>query len=417
MIDEYLNQLKSVQYIAKAIPFFFLLIGIEAIFSYLRKKDLYNFHDSINDLSCGIIQQMFEVFIRVGILSLYIYIFLNYKFFQIPFDSPISWILCFVLTDFFYYCFHRASHEISFIWGSHLPHHQSEEYNLTVALRQGTFEHLFSSFFFLPMALIGFDPIMYYSCFELMTIYQFWIHTRAIKKMGFYDSIFNSPSNHRVHHGKNQIYIDKNYGGVFVIWDKIFGTYQKETEEPVYGTVKPLQSWNPLKANLEYWLNITSNFIKANGLKNKFFVLIKSPAWDYQNPDKPFDIPYVEAKTYNKYRTKINMNLNLYTIFQFIPITFFATIYLEKVESFLLIEKIIFSLIVVISLVNLGGLFERKNWFLKSEFFRLIFIFSIINFSYIFQLNNNIKLLISGIIILSLLFIFRYKEDINYEYK
>jgi alkylglycerol monooxygenase len=412
MYESYLNELKNVQYIAKAIPFFFLFIGLEVIFSYFKKKDFYNFHDSINDLSCGIIQQIIEVFVKIGLLSIYIYLFINFRIFEIPLDSPVAWIICFIMTDFFYYCFHRASHEISFIWGSHLPHHQSEEYNLTVALRQGTFEHMFSSFFFLPLAVVGFHPLMYYSCFEIMTIYQFWIHTRAINKMGTYELIFNTPSHHRVHHGKNPIYIDKNYGGVFIIWDRLLGTYQDETEEPVFGTVEPLQSWNPLKANLYYWWHILTSLFKAKGLKNKLFVLIKSPAWNYENPDVPFDIPDVKAETYQKYRTKIPMGLNIYALLQFIPLTAAATVYLESAEKFMFSEKIIISLLVIITLVNLGGLFEQKKWALSSEFLRLCLVFAGINFIPVFPEFESLKYGISIIMIFFIIWILKYKTSL-----
>lgn len=363
----------KVELIAKAVPFFFTLIGIEILLNFITKKNYYRLNDSINDLSCGISQQVFEIFGKILVIGAYIFIYSKFALFNIPLDSPIAWVLCFILVDLGYYWFHRASHEISFIWGSHIPHHQSEEYNLTVALRQGTFENVFSSFFYLPLALIGFNPIMFISCHQIDTIYQFWVHTRFVNRIGFLEMILNTPSHHRVHHGKNPIYIDKNYGGFFIIWDKIFGTYQEETEEVVYGTVVPLSSFNPIWANIHYWIELFKKSANSKGF-NKLKVFFRKPGWNPESKDYAYEIPYVSADTYQKYDPKTPLWVNIYVLLQFIPITTIATYFLDHNFRFNNSEKFIITFFIFLGLINLGALLENKKWAYISEIMR-IFLF------------------------------------------
>jgi alkylglycerol monooxygenase len=368
----------KVDYINIAIPFFFLLIGIEIVFSLARKKGFYRLNDSINDLSLGIGEQVTEVFIRAMFLAVYVYLYTNYRVLEISLNSAVAWVICFIAVDFCYYWFHRLSHEVSIIWGSHVPHHQSEEYNLTVALRQGTFERCFSTLFYFPLAVIGFPPVLYLVNVQLNTIYQFWVHTRAIGKLGFLEKIFNTPSHHRVHHGKNPIYIDRNFGGVFIIWDKIFGSFQEEQEEVVFGTVKPLNSWNPIWANIEFWYGLSKRAMQAPRLKDKFIIWFKGPGWDPANPDVPLPIPEVQAATFKRYNPEIPLGLSLYALFQFIPSTFIVTVFLKQADNLMLSEKVGFVLLTLFTLLNLGAIFELKKWVLPAEIIRMLIIFSII---------------------------------------
>jgi alkylglycerol monooxygenase len=360
----------DVELISKAVPFFFLSIGIEAALDIITKRKYYRLNDSLNDLSCGISQQIFEIFAKVLVIGAYIWIYKNYSLFNISLDSPFAWVICFILVDFGYYWFHRASHEVSFIWGSHIPHHQSEEYNLTVALRQGTFENVFSSFFYLPIALLGFNPVMFIACHQIDTIYQFWVHTRFVKRIGFLENILNTPSHHRVHHGKNPIYIDKNYGGFFIIWDKLFGTYQEETEEVVYGTVKPLNSFNPIWANIHYWIDLVNKSRSAKGF-NKIRVFYKGPGWNPDDPNNDFEIPHVDVATFKRYDPKVPLWLNIYILLQFLPMTAISTYFLENNQKFNNNEKILITSYIFLSLINIGALLENKKWAYILEIIRI----------------------------------------------
>jgi alkylglycerol monooxygenase len=169
---------------------------------------------------------------------------------------PLTWVFALILGDFIYYWWHRASHRINFMWAGHVIHHQSEEYNLSTALRQSWITQVTAAIFFLPMAVIGIPFEVYFGAVSLNLLYQFWIHTRVIKKMGPFEWVFNTPSHHRVHHGVNPEYLDKNYAGILIIWDRMFGTFIEEEAEVIYGTVKPIQTWNPIRNNLEYWMEL-----------------------------------------------------------------------------------------------------------------------------------------------------------------
>ncbi|HTM99937.1 MAG TPA: sterol desaturase family protein, partial [Pedobacter sp.] len=245
----------KVDYIALSVPVFFILIGIELAYAFYKKLKYYRFNDSISNLSQGIGSQITGLFVKTLLFFGYKYIFENWRLFDLP-TTIWVWILLFIGVDFFYYWFHRMSHQVNALWAAHIVHHQSEEYNLTVALRQSWFQSWFAWVFYLPLAFIGFDPIMFVTLSAFNTLYQFWIHTRAIKHMGFLEHILNTPSHHRVHHGSNPKYIDKNHAGSLIIWDKMFGTFQKEEEEVYFGITTPLASWNPVWANFHYWVEL-----------------------------------------------------------------------------------------------------------------------------------------------------------------
>ncbi|MFN4152885.1 MAG: sterol desaturase family protein, partial [Candidatus Sericytochromatia bacterium] len=169
----------EINLISYAVPIFFTCIFLEALYSFLKNRSLYRINDSINSLSCGVTEQVIEVFLKAILYFQYSYIFNNFRVFELG-DSWITWISCFVILDLVYYFFHRVAHEITIVWGSHNPHHQSEEYNLTTALRQGTFQNLFSNIFYCLLAVIGFKPVMLLVCLQLNLIYQFFIHTIAV---------------------------------------------------------------------------------------------------------------------------------------------------------------------------------------------------------------------------------------------
>ena len=219
-------------YITLSIPIFFLLIGIELIVGRLKKEKLYRFNDALTNINLGIGSQVVGIMTKGLLFLAYLYLYENRIF---TFENTwVTWLFLFLGVDFFYYWFHRASHEINAMWAAHIVHHQSEDYNLSVALRQSWFQGWFSWAFYLPLAVVGFDPIMFATMASLNTLYQFWIHTTTIKTMGPLEWIFNTPSHHRVHHGSNPKYIDRNHAGSLIIWDRMFGTFQQEEEEGKY---------------------------------------------------------------------------------------------------------------------------------------------------------------------------------------
>jgi len=361
----------KVDYIALSVPIFFLLIGIELAYDFYKKLKYYRFNDSISNLSQGIGSQVTGLFMKTALFFGYKFIFEHWRLLDFL-NSIWVWIVLFIGVDFFYYWFHRMSHQINALWAAHIVHHQSEEYNLTVALRQSWFQSWFSWVFYLPLAFIGFDPLMFLTLSAFNTLYQFWIHTRAIKSMGFLEHIINTPSHHRVHHGSNPKYIDKNHAGTLIIWDKLFGTFQKEEEDVYYGITTPLASWNPVWANVHYWVELWNNAKKSDTIIDKINVFIKPPGWFPSKLGGFKYAPEIDIENYKKFDTSYNLTLILYVFFQFIIALTIGSILLflyMKMEMPLVIFMAVFT---IATLLSCGGLLENKPWLRYFEYARLI---------------------------------------------
>ena len=365
---------QSINYIVLAIPVFFLLIGIEVLISWIGGKGSYRFNDAITNISCGIGSQVMGVFIKV--VTFVFLVWLHEKGFylwEIP-NAVWSWFVCLVLVDFAYYWFHRYSHEWAFMWGAHIVHHQSEEYNLSVALRQSAIQSVFSTAFYVPIILLGFDPLFFVGVNSIQTLYQFWIHTRHIKKMGPFGWLFNTPSHHRVHHGINPKYIDKNHGGTFIIWDRLFGTFQAEEEAVVYGTVKPLASWNPIWANLDYYVDLFKHSWKANRFIDKIKIWFMPPGWLPEDMGGPKQVPEITPEQQKKYDTPSDRALNAYVLFQYVVLLLGTTGFLMQADNLAWTPKLLAGGLVFLSILTLGILLEWKKWGFFLEIARLVIL-------------------------------------------
>ncbi len=263
-----------------AIPFFFLLMLLEFAYGIMRGRNTYRINDTINSLSMGSLSRLQALVILGFSGSIYEWVVAHYQLQQLPDDEPWVWISCFVLYDFAYYWKHRFGHEVALFWGSHVAHHQSEDFNLGTALRQTSID-FYGFLFYLPFFALGYPAEILFTVVSLNLIYQFWVHTEHVPKLGPIEWIMVTPSNHRVHHGRNRIYVDKNYGGVFIIWDRLFGSFQDELDtEPVYfGLRKPLNSWNPLWANVHVYWRLILDTLHAPGLLNKLRLPFMPPGW------------------------------------------------------------------------------------------------------------------------------------------
>ena len=362
----------DVNYIVLAIPVFFLLIGVELVVSWLKKTPYYRFNDAITNLSCGIGQQVTGVFMKTAVFLAYAFAYEHWRIFDIS-NAWWVWIALFIGVDFFYYWFHRLAHEISVLWGSHIVHHQSEEYNLTVALRQAWLQGAFSWVFYMPLAYIGFDPIMFVAVNSFQTLYQFWIHTKTINKLpAWFEYIFNTPSHHRVHHGVNPKYIDKNHAGTLIIWDRMFGTFQPEEEEVVYGITTQAKSWNPLWLNFQYWIDLFRAVARARSWGDRWRILVREPGWMPEELGGPLKPKEVTSDTFNKYDTVIPKGLNYYILFQYFVVLGGATGYLFMVDGMDWVLKIGLAAMIIVSIVNLGAIFEMKRWVYYLEYLRIL---------------------------------------------
>jgi sterol desaturase/sphingolipid hydroxylase (fatty acid hydroxylase superfamily) len=264
-----------------AIPFFILTVIIEVILTVKVKLEEYDFKDSSTSILMGLGNVFLGIIAKAMVLGVFLFLY-KYRIFTISF-AWWSWILLLFVEDLTYYWFHRISHESRLFWASHVVHHSSKKYNLSTALRQTWSGGFYTFVFWLPLVLIGFHPVMVLVQMSISLIYQYWIHTELIKKMPkWFEAVFNTPSHHRVHHATNPQYLDRNHAGIFIIWDRLFGTFELEVEKPVYGLVKNIETYNPLKIAFNEWYQMFIDFFTSKiSILNKFKYLIKPPGWKH----------------------------------------------------------------------------------------------------------------------------------------
>src|SRR5262249_12387022 len=250
-------------------------------------------------------------------------------------------------------------------------HHSSEDYNLAVALRQGAFQGLFSWVFYLPLALLGFPPSWFAAVMSFNLLYQFWIHTRTIKTLGPMDWVLNTPSHHRVHHARNPNYLDKNYAGTLIAGDRMFGTFQAEEEEPVFGLTKPLDSWNPLWANLHVWRDLFRDAWLAPRWIDKVRIWFMPQGWRPAGLPANPPTPEVTPRTVIPYDTRVPRGLDIYALAQFVAAVPMTVALMAAGEGPTSVELVIGTVLVLWALLNLGGIFEHRRWALPSELLRL----------------------------------------------
>jgi len=265
-----------------AIPFFVATVILEIILTVKVKLEEYSYKDSRTSIIMGLGNVAINLFTKGIALSLFYLIYNYYHLFEIPFVWW-AWILLLFADDLCYYWFHRISHESRFFWASHVVHHSSQKYNLSTALRQTWSGSFYTFIFWFPLILIGFHPIMVLVQMSISLIYQYWIHTEFIDKMPkWIEAVFNTPSHHRVHHATNPQYLDRNYAGIFIIWDRLFNSFELELEKPKYGLVKNIQTYNPAKIAFSEWYDMFSDFFTSKtSIINRFKYFIKPPGWKH----------------------------------------------------------------------------------------------------------------------------------------
>ncbi|QQS42305.1 MAG: sterol desaturase family protein [Acidobacteriota bacterium] len=263
-----------------AIPFFALMIAIEAYLVIRENREGFDKKDTWTNILIGFASVAFGSLIAIVTANFYLWAY-ELAPYKMPMDTWWAWGLLLFADDFAYYWFHRFSHEVRFLWNFHVVHHSSEQYNLSVAVRQSWFSGVSHWIFYIPLAFLGFPFAAFVFMHGLNLIYQFWIHTKLIDRMGPLEWVFNTPSHHRVHHGVNDEYLDRNYAGIFIIWDRMFGTFVEEKEEVRYGIIKPLKSYNALWINTHGWFEMAEAFRNARGLRNKLRCVFGSPNMDH----------------------------------------------------------------------------------------------------------------------------------------
>jgi len=265
-----------------AIPFFVVTVILEAVLITREQRERWiEAKDSYTSIALGLGNVFTGLFTKALIFGIYTFLYENFRFFTLDTSQWWVWVLAFFADDFSYYWFHREAHLIRWFWASHKVHHSSEKYNLATALRQTWTGNASGSFvFYLWMPFVGFNPIVILTMQQISLLYQYWIHTEAINKMWRpFEYIFNTPSHHRVHHGSDIKYLDANYAGILIIWDRMFGTFVEEKERPTYGLVSNLNSYNPIKIAFSEWVDMAKDLAHAGSLKNAFKYIFAPPGW------------------------------------------------------------------------------------------------------------------------------------------
>ena len=291
------------QVIVLAMPVFLLLIAVEFAVGLRRGRNTYALADTLSSIGLGMLSRVADVFTLALRLGIYVWVQDHAALWRDGgfWTSPAGWLLALVCYDFLYYWNHRIGHEVGVFWAAHVVHHQSQHYNLSTALRQPASYALLGWVFYLPMALAGVPPLVFAVVGLVDLLYQFWIHTEQIGSLGRFDRWFASPSNHRVHHAVNGRYLDRNYGGILMLWDHLFGTFEPEdpAEPCVYGTRKPLQSWDPVWANAEVYAALARDSARAKRWRDKLQAWLRPPGWRPADvaarwPVAPFEIAAVQ---------------------------------------------------------------------------------------------------------------------------
>ncbi len=369
--------------IALAVPFFLAALLLELAVDRIRQTGYYRSNDAINSLSAGILSESSGYFTKLVQYTIWGFVLGKLALFEWQrswFDASLQgillWILAAVLWDFCYYWNHRLGHEISILWAAHAVHHQSEEYNLSTALRQTSSSFLFSWIFYVPLFLIGIPADVLVTVAAVNLIYQFWVHTRFVNRLGVLDRIFVTPSNHRVHHAQNERYIDKNYGGIFVLWDRIFGTFSEESDdEPViFGVRKPLANWNPFWANFQVYNYLLFDARKARRWQDKIGVWFRRTGWRPADVEAAFPKPPVDLDTFQKYDPQLSDIRRRYVIAQFFVVVA-TTLSIAEVFAMHGAQVVLVPcLLLWANLYTLGLLNEGRPYAARFELARLFLI-------------------------------------------
>jgi sterol desaturase/sphingolipid hydroxylase (fatty acid hydroxylase superfamily) len=353
--------------IAWSIPGFIALIALEFVVARGRGRDVYRLPVAVSDVSCGITSQLFNLLTAGVGVAAYLWLY-EHRWLDLDPLAPSTWVAATLAVDLVYYAWHRASHEVNCLWAAHIVHHHSEDYNLAVALRQALLTGFTSLPFFLPLALLGVPPVVYLVSKALNTLYQFWIHTELIGRLGPLEAVLNTPSHHRVHHAINPRYLDRNYGGILIVWDRLFGSFEPEGERPVYGTTKPLRSLHPLWANLHYFGEMAALAARARTWRQWIRAWFAHPSW---RPEGEVPPPTADELRRPRYDPRASPAVTRYVALQAalaVPATMWLLVHAQRTPWPTTVAGVA---LVAAGTVAWAGLFERRAWAWPLELTRV----------------------------------------------
>lgn len=355
------------QIIVFATPVFFLLIAIEFAVGRVRARrgtghDTYRLADAVNSIGLGMLSQISAVL--TGLLRIGIYTAVYSAVALFP-DSDFwttwyGWLLALVFYDFCYYWLHRMGHESAVLWAAHVVHHQSQHYNLSTALRQTSSGALLGWIFYMPMAVAGVPPVVFAIVSLVDLLYQFWVHTEQVGKLGWFDRWFCSPSNHRVHHAVNDNYLDRNYGGILIVWDRMFGTFREEDERCVYGTRGELRSWDPLWANAEVYWALAKDSWHAKSWADKLRVWLKPPGWRPADVAARFPKPAFDITQVTRYEPPVSRGVKWFAGLQFLLLLVGVAVFLWFSDEMPLQQSAVWLAALTASLWAIGGVLQGR---------------------------------------------------------
>ncbi|MFN3376441.1 MAG: lysoplasmalogenase family protein [Burkholderiaceae bacterium] len=359
------------QIIVLATPVFFLLIAVEWWVAQRRRLPVYRLADAVSSISLGMLSQTSAVFTRVLRIGLYTLVFEHVALWRHDafWTSLPGWVLALLFYDFCYYWLHRMGHESAVLWAAHAVHHQSQDYNLSTALRQTSSGALLGWVFYLPMALAGVPPLVFAVVGLIDLLYQFWVHTELVPRQtgrwAWFDRWFCSPSNHRVHHAVNDPYLDKNYGGVLIVWDRLFGTFKDEDpqEKCVYGTRGLLNSWDPLWANTQVYAGLLHDSWHARRWTDKLRVWLKPPGWRPADVAERFPKPAFSLAAVQRFDPPMTPGIRRFAAVQFVLLLAGVAAFLWQADSAALGVNLVGFAVLLVWQWALGALMQgRLHW-------------------------------------------------------
>ena len=352
------------QIIVLATPVFLVLIAIELAIGFKRQRNTYRLADAMSSISLGMLSQTSAVFTRLLRIGIYTALFEHVALWRGDafWLSLPGWLLALVFYDFCYYWLHRMGHESAVLWAAHAVHHQSQEYNLSTALRQTSSGALLGWIFYVPMALAGVPPLVFAVVALIDLLYQFWVHTEQVGKLGWFDRWFCSPSNHRVHHAVNDAYLDKNYGGILIVWDRIFGTFKDEDpqEKSVYGTRGLLNSWDPLWANAQVYAGLAHDSWHTRHWGDKLRVWLKPPGWRPADVAERFPKPAFSMAQMQRYQPPLARPLQWFAAAQFVVLLAGVAVFLWQADHAPLTDNAVWFAVLLASQWALGAVLQGR---------------------------------------------------------
>jgi len=356
-------------------PIVVLLLLLEIIISMRSKKGVYHFQDTIANLGTGIGNQCINLAV-----AFFVYKWYGWLHQFAPWSIPTTWynmLGLLIISDFIFYWFHRTGHRVNIFWAAHMPHHSSEEMNLSVGLRASFTQRLFQFLFFdWVLVLVGFTPEQVYAVAAVHLLLAYWHHTRLIKRLGWIERFFVTPSHHRVHHGVNPQYIDKNYSEFLIIWDKLFGSYEEEVEEVCYGITHPPRSWDPLLINFQFWRQLVSDAWHTRSWWDKLRIWFMPTGWrpaDLRSEAAPERIGYTLAEQV-KFRSEPFADMNGYLLAQVVLGLGYMYVAINMQWPLSALDRLVLSVGLFAMIISWGGILQARRWAIPLEILRTLYM-------------------------------------------